>query len=544
MKDLIGKTINNYRIEELIGEGAMGLVYRAYHPDLQQFAAIKWLRPELVNQEDSYERFLQEARTAAQLKHENIVKVINFGELANSYYIVMDYIEGINLRDLINANPEGIDLETVVKIFIQISDVLTFAHDQGVLHRDLKPDNILLSMEPDGDYRAMITDFGLVKIAHNSLTNTREGTLIGTPAYMSPEQCSGGQIDSRSDIYGLGVMLFEAVTGKRPYPIRTLFDAVKFHNSGQYVDARAHVGQLPKRFNILIRRMMNTEIEKRPPSAEEVKKELSRFYRQTDELSPITEAPPARSEPENPGLSSGTATFQPDEAFTSENLNGSIPYCIVVSYKGQVQKVYPPLNEKDNLVIGRHAGADIILSGPERYVSKEHCRIRVRNQQVTIEDLSSTNGTFLGNERLKPKQMYDWRESQDINLGVYKLTLKHVASKLGSDTLADLPQIEEDTMIQGRLLVKCKGAEPEELPLLAEPIIIGRLPSNHLVLSNARVSKKHCRIENKNGDPYITDLGSTNGTFMGNSRLTPNHPTMWDGSSNLRIGDFVIIISK
>ncbi|MEM7801944.1 MAG: FHA domain-containing serine/threonine-protein kinase [Chloroflexota bacterium] len=545
MNELIGKTINNYKIEELVGEGAMGIVFRAYHPDLQQNVAIKLLRPELVNQSDSYERFLQEARTAAQLKHDNIVKVLNFGEFMHSYYLMMDFINGISLREFINQNPRGVDHKAAAQIFTQIAGVLSFAHEEGVLHRDLKPDNILLTMDhlEGSGYKAMVTDFGLVKIAHNSLTNTRDGTLIGTPAYMSPEQCSGGVLDGRSDIYSLGVMLYEAVTGKRPYPIRNLFDAVKFHSRGQMVDAQTHAPGLPKRFNILIRRMMNTQIDKRPKSADDIVTELGRFIPNAKAMgmasiraaTPIEKPAPVLKEP------SGTAKLI-DNPDTVRGLSTPVPFCIVVSYKGQVQRVYPPLIENETIIVGRQSGADIILSGPERYVSKEHCVIEVSQSEVTVKDLNSTNGTFLGNERLSPNKVYTWEESQDINLGVYKLSLKYISNKSLSDTLAETAAFDEPTMIQGRYILKCPGGSPAELPLLADPIIIGRLPTCDLVLTNARVSKRHCRIESKNGEALITDLQSTNGTYMGDTRLPPNQAVPWDETSTIRVGDFQILI--
>src|SRR5687768_16439381 len=136
MNNLVGHVINNFEIQEIIGQGGMGIVYRAYHPDLQSYAAVKIMRPEYANQPGFYERFLQEARTAARLTHPGIVDVINFGRYQDGYYLMMDYIEGPNLRSLIQEHTSGLPLWDVVQIFLQIAEVLEFSHAAGVLHRD------------------------------------------------------------------------------------------------------------------------------------------------------------------------------------------------------------------------------------------------------------------------------------------------------------------------------------------------------------------------------------------------------------------------
>ncbi|MCB0033057.1 MAG: serine/threonine protein kinase, partial [Anaerolineales bacterium] len=168
MDHLIGEVIDNYKLQKIIGRGGMGTVFRAYHSDLQKYAAVKVMNPQLVKQPDSYERFLQEARTAARLDHPNIVNVINFGRLAETYYIMMDYIEGMSLRELIDQNQGGLEVSDVAHIFSQIGHVLLFAHEEEILHRDLKPDNILITEDAETDFKALVTDFGLVKMAKDS----------------------------------------------------------------------------------------------------------------------------------------------------------------------------------------------------------------------------------------------------------------------------------------------------------------------------------------------------------------------------------------
>ena len=553
MHELIGQTINNYELQEVVGEGSMGIVFRGYHAELQTYVAVKVLRPELVNFADSFERFLQEARTAARLEHPNIVKVQNFGEIGASYYLMMEYVEGPSLRELLNDYPNGLELTQVAQIFTQIASVLAVAHQQGVLHRDLKPDNILLTRslrDDDRPYKAMVTDFGLVKILKDSLTDTKEGTTMGTPAYMAPEQCVGDPIDERADLYALGVMLYEAITGKRPYPIRSLFDAVKFHGSGNFVAPRAHVPTLPVKLNVLVRKMMSPEIDKRPSTAADVVKQLARFLPKSNQPDTSTDRILERIHSETnlvvvtPDETHVPPSETPKSEETMREASKPLPYCIVVTYKGSVDRVYPPLVAGETLVIGRMPDVEIVLDSPERYVSKQHCRIEVGDEKVFIRDLSSTNGTFLGATRIEADVPIEWDENTDINLGAFKLSLQYQGQKRVSVEARPM-SADEVTLVQGRYTLVCEESVPARLPLLIKPIVIGRVPGCDLVLNNTRVSKRHCRIEMQADESIaVTDLNSTNGTFIKNRRLLPNQPVMWDGNTPIRVGDFLVALER
>lgn len=544
MKQLIGAVIDNFEIQEVIGEGSMGIVYRAYHHDLQRYTAIKLLRPEMNDIPDSFERFLQEARTAAQLQHKNIVNVINFGEVQESYYLMMEYVEGASMRELIEENPEGLAIEDVAVIFTQIADVLSFAHEQGVLHRDLKPDNILLTDSGDehNPYRAMVSDFGLVKIASGSLTQTMSGITLGTPAYMSPEQCTGEPTDERSDIYALGVTMYEAVTGKRPYPIRNLFDAVKFHTSDKLIPPKAHNPNVPNRLNILIRQMLNADPQKRPASAAEVKTRLSRFL---PNFSAKNDSQMAQRIKEGMKLVNSKAdqdqTFASIREETLKEASKPISQCIVVSYQGRIESVHPPLIVGEHLVVGRSNAADIVLGQQERYVSKKHCEIEVLKDRVVVRDLKSTNGTFLDEERLAPSISYEWEQNVDINLGGYRLSLKKLneGEQLGTE-----PPEDEPTVIQGLFSINCPEAEPHSIALHKQPVTIGRLPDCQMMLPSGRVSKKHAEIELRGTEVFVTDLNSTNGSVLNGHKLVPGKKILWDGENPLCIADFEIALVR
>jgi serine/threonine-protein kinase len=228
---LTGKKIGKYIIKEKLGSGGMAEVYKGYQENLDRFVAIKLMHAFLVADQDFLNRFQREARAMASLNHPNIVGVYDFdvyGE--NSYYLVMEYVRGGTLKERLEAltrQGERMPLADVVKMIAEIADALAYAHRREMVHRDIKPANIMLN-EDTG--RAVLTDFGIVKlIGSQSMAFTATGALIGTPAYMSPEQALGKSGDHRVDIYSLGVMLFQMVTGSLPFDADTPLAVVMQH---------------------------------------------------------------------------------------------------------------------------------------------------------------------------------------------------------------------------------------------------------------------------------------------------------------------------
>ena len=210
---LTGKFIAHFECRDVLGEGAFGTVYKAWDSQLERFVAIKVPREGRVNR-DSTKSFLREARSAAGIKHPNVVQVFEVGTIDESFYIVSEYIEGISLSLWLRENP--LSVIDAAKLMIKICDAVQAAHDSGVIHRDLKPGNILM----DASRAPHVTDFGLAKRDDGGeVTVTQHGKVLGTPAYMSPEQASGDtrHIDSVSDVYSLGVIFYQMVSGHRPF---------------------------------------------------------------------------------------------------------------------------------------------------------------------------------------------------------------------------------------------------------------------------------------------------------------------------------------
>ena len=209
--DMIGRTLGQYHILEEIGRGGMAVVYRAHQPTLERQVAIKVLPRELSFDQEFVERFIREARAAARLSHPNIVTIHDVGQANDSYFIVMEYVDGPSVTGLLERQG-ALPLEQVTEILTQVASALDYAHDRGFVHRDIKPANILLG----ADQTAKLTDFGIVKAAEGTRL-TRTGTLLGTPAYMSPEQARGTAITRSTDIYSLGVVAYEMLSGRVPF---------------------------------------------------------------------------------------------------------------------------------------------------------------------------------------------------------------------------------------------------------------------------------------------------------------------------------------
>jgi len=216
---LVGRTLGNYKIKEQIGWGGMAAVYLGYQATVDRSVAIKVLPPHPALDANFTERFQQEARTVARLQHPHILPVFDYGTEDDILYLVMAYVEGGTLQDVMKEG--AVTPVQVAKILREIAHALDYAHRQGVVHRDIKPGNILL----DSEGHALLADFGIAKIGGNQADLTGSA-VVGTPAYMSPEQAQGMALDGRSDIYSLGVVIFEMLTGEQPFEGETLIQVM------------------------------------------------------------------------------------------------------------------------------------------------------------------------------------------------------------------------------------------------------------------------------------------------------------------------------
>ncbi|HEY8310056.1 MAG TPA: protein kinase [Gemmatimonadaceae bacterium] len=262
---------NRYQIMRVVGRGGMGMVYKARDRELAEDIAIKMLRGNAMTDDPTVvERFKTEIRLARRISHRNVVRTHDLGECDGAYYVTMEYVEGITVRDLIDMRGH-LSVASTLGIAQQLASSLEVAHEQGVIHRDIKPQNMLL--DPDGVLKVM--DFGIARLAQHTSTLTQAGMVIGTPAYMAPEQLLAEEVDARSDLYAAGVVLYECLTGVLPFegtsPIALI--AKVLHTTPAAPAARD--ASIPAALSGLVMRLLDKEPAERPGSARELREVLA-----------------------------------------------------------------------------------------------------------------------------------------------------------------------------------------------------------------------------------------------------------------------------
>lgn len=269
MEDLKGRQLGDYQIIEQIGKGGMASVFRAYQPSLERDVAIKVLPPYYAEQDDSFlQRFKREAKAIANLRHPNILMVLEAGEQDGLAYIVMEYVNAGTLKERLT---KPITLKEIYNLVKQIASALEHAHERGIVHRDIKPSNIML---PKPDW-ALLTDFGLAHMVGGSML-TQSGMTVGTPAYMSPEQGRGERVDHRTDIYSLGIMLYEMTVGEVPYRAETPMAVVVKHIVDPLPIPRDKNPAIPEELQRIILKALAKNPEDRFQSAQAMVEALER----------------------------------------------------------------------------------------------------------------------------------------------------------------------------------------------------------------------------------------------------------------------------
>ena len=260
-----------YQIIEELGKGGMGKVYKANDTDIKEKVAIKLIKPEISTNKKTIERFQNELKFARKIRHKNVCQMYDLNREEGTYYITMEYVEGENLKNMIRMSRQ-LGIGTAISVAKQVCEGLAEAHKLGVVHRDLKPSNIMIDRE--GSVR--ILDFGIARsLKEKGITGA--GVMIGTPEYMSPEQVEAKETDQRSDIYSLGVILYEMVTGKVPFEGDTPFTIGMKHKGEIPKDPKEVNSQIPEDLSRVILRCLEKDKEKRYQSAGELRSELTRI---------------------------------------------------------------------------------------------------------------------------------------------------------------------------------------------------------------------------------------------------------------------------
>ncbi len=429
MEELVGQSLGRFRIISLLGEGGMGAVFKGHDAVLQRDLAIKVMHPQFARQPNFQERFLQEARTAARLSHPGIVQVYDFGYTRSLLYIVMEFISGDNLRKMLadlRANGRWILLPEAIELTRQVCLALNYAHHEGVLHRDIKPDNIMIKAEKSDalPYRPVITDLGLAKLVEGGVV-TQEGSSMGTPAYMSPEQALGQATDARSDIYSMGILLYELAVGGLPFPIKTITEAIRYHTKEAPPRPRSVRLDLPES----VERVILQALAKNPADR------FADAAAMATALSGVTSTTTAvEGTPTSLGASVSLMTQYQQSlvAVRGPSLLADFPASSAGPAQDRIVLLAPdrstrpvPLKPGD-LTIGRSADNGLVIDHPK--VSRKHAQVHYDGQNYTIMDLDSSNGTFFGNVKLLPGVPQVWTPDKIVRIGDHWLRLERVQS--------------------------------------------------------------------------------------------------------------------
>jgi serine/threonine protein kinase len=396
------KHLGPYELLEMLGEGMAGLTYRARDTRLGRLVALKLLRPAVAARGNFRTRFLREGRALAQISHPNVVTIHDCDEREGYSYLVMELVEGATLGCLIAQHASRLPVGWALQLTRGVLSGLDAAHARQILHRDVKPANVLLT----SDLTPKVADFGLAKLMGED-TITRTGTTLGTPSYMPPEQCAVGRfrVTPASDLFSVGVILYELLTGQLPFVGRDLIELFDAKTAGSFAPLRSLRPDVPPEFEACLQHLLRPDQADRPQSVSQALELLSVLG--VPELSPLS-APSLRPSSASPITHTAasppyvTLAAQGDEASTilgeprpGPMIQGS-PCRLRLEFGGLCS---PPVTIRlgQSVVVGRGKDCDLRLD--DKRLSGRHCELTLTvGGEVAVRDLGSTSGTYLNDQ--------------------------------------------------------------------------------------------------------------------------------------------------
>jgi serine/threonine protein kinase len=424
---MLGRQLGKYVIEEPLGLGGMGQVFRARHVELQRLVALKLMHAQMA-QDPAFQARFREARAAAALAHPHIVAIYDFDEADGFAYLVMELLTGGTFRRLLR---EGSSLDPHwslargLELIAQAAEALAYAHMRGMVHRDIKPENLLLQPNVAGGFTLKVGDFGLAHLAEpgGSLI-TQTGVTMGTLAYMAPEQASGAELDGRADQYALGVVLYELACGVLPFEARTVAEAIYKHVHTPPTPPHQHRPELPEALDALILRCLGKLPVERFASCADLALALRRL---SGSVSPSLEVPSILVGGGTSQLGTLMRSRADRPAPEAQSLAGAsnLPRIQVLDQAGTLQQVV--VLRQGGMSVGRASGNDIWLEAPS--VSRHHVQVSWDGLRVTVTDLGARSGSELNGVRLAPQEPAEWAWGTLLRVGPYWLRLEAPAAR-------------------------------------------------------------------------------------------------------------------
>ena len=451
---LVGRKIGEYEFLELAGAGGMSEVYKARNTALDRIVAVKVFTREFARSGTrQLKRFAREGKAAARLTHPNVIVIHRIGEIEGRPFIEMEYVEGQSLGALFEAGG-AIDPEKGILVFCQVCEALVCAHKSGIVHRDIKPENILISA--DGSVK--VTDFGLAKMTDESVAITGVGKTVGTPYYIAPEMIGGYEADARSDLYSLGVTMYEAFTGERPFTAKTQMDLLIAHKERDPRDPLEANPSLPKDLAAIIVRLMRKDPDERFQSAREL----------LDALQSASRTPPL----------------------------------LFARLDGEGRCSLVPLGNQP-ITVGRSRKSTLTVDDPK--MSRRHATLVRQGDTASVKDLESRNGTWVNENRVGQQEL---RPGDLVRIGGTALLY------LGPGQAAVEPVGESSGAV---LVGNGEGGESRRWDLCRGPVVIGRHRAATVRLDHEGVRDFHAHLCRTREGWVLTDLAGEGATLVNGS---------------------------
>jgi predicted Ser/Thr protein kinase len=545
--EMIGKYVGDYQITKLLGEGGMGVVYKGVHPTLGQLVAIKMLHPNLVKAEAIKQRFLREAQAMARLRHPNILQLFNFVENPEGCFIVMEFVEGRTFESLLEE--QGlIAPERAIELFLPVLSAMSYAHSQGIIHRDIKPSNIMLL---NSGNVVKVMDFGTAKMAGGPQL-TAAGMTLGTVVYMSPEQLMGRDLSPQADIYSLGVTLYEMTTGRLPFYHENEMQLMKMIMKEAPPPPSSIYPAMPKALEKVILKAIEKDLGKRYRTTDEFANDLKAVERElAGAIAPAVGAasvgaasgatprpgaavvPPAESaQPVLPPVEDTQAMARREPSAAAVAAPGGTPAkkpSTVLIVAGALTAVAGIGAGVPLLVIG-HAVVGAVILGALFAVGATLLVLGLVGGGGGAA-APAREGAVPGEATLTPGP--DKRTCPTCNR-VLLPSMRSCPFCAPSPVKADEATSEAKPAPSPERIVTPPGFNVagkafieiidgpnrgQRLDLNEQPITIGRAPDNMVVIKDPAVSSHHARIDYYQGKYFFSDLQSSNGTYINNTRI-------------------------